>query len=139
MIEYLWALLVDGYADALDTVTRAGGEAVANLAAAQAAGTLLLEIDIYPDGATYGEFVNTHRERCWDGCNDITTFHRGTYCRFVAAHADLDCGCNEGYYQQLADAMEDEQDALAAIDEVAQIDIDMAEAWAGAVQDEEPF
>lgn len=137
MIQNLFAILFEGYTNAIEEVTASGEAAVTNLGFALTKGTLVLEIDLYPDGAIYGEFFDTD-EVCWDHCNGITNRHRGTYCRFKPEHADLDCGCNEGYYQSLADAYEDEQDALAAMDDTS-FDPPFAEAFEDWEMAEEPF
>lgn len=146
MYEALFTILHEAYIDAMNMVLRAGQQAVDNLLDTNSRGALVLEIDLYPDEAFYGEFFDTD-QTCWDRCNGITNWHRSGWCRVNPEHADFDCGCGEGYWDDDYDGdptegfepgQADFIEAFATVD--AAIQHDMAEAYARATgDDEEPF
>lgn len=106
--------IVQAFFDAVDSIRNQTDQIKFQVAELAKTGDLILEVAVYPDGATFGQFIDGTYGPCWDGCNGITTVHRSGWCKVNQEHADFDCMCGI--------SAEDEDEFYAYLDEQAEKD-----------------
>jgi hypothetical protein len=103
-------LAVEGLAVAARNLNEYGN-AVARerVAYLSANGSLGVDVDLFVDGR-FGAagFRDTTIPPCWDDCDGIFHEHRPGWCRVNPEHADFDCGCDVGDYDDYYDDVEDD-------------------------------